>query len=146
VIQVSQALDDKMKPKEIRATLADRVAETLSLFHDFPPIQPTKRHITYMRKGKETDYIEDERDISMLTKLNGNLIYLSSFSKALDITHPCEARTAFMEQLMRSTRSDEGWGTKMTIEAMKAVRPSSEEEGEEGRLKRFSNWLRGKKD
>jgi len=143
---MSTELDEAMKPKEIRTTLADRVAETLSLFHDMPPIQPTKRHITYMRKNKEEQYIEDERDISMLTKLDGNLVYLTSFSKALDITHPCEARTAFMEQLLRSKSSDEGWRMKMAIEGMRAVRPSSDEESEEGRLKRFSNWLRGKKE
>jgi len=125
--------------------IADRVAETLNLFHDMPPIRPTKKELSMMKEGKEYNESTDkERDISMLTNIPSELVYLSSLEKALAVTDPCEARTAFMEQLLRASRSKKGWWSEQTIEAMKAVRPISEGEVTKGRIRRFSDWMGGK--
>jgi hypothetical protein len=133
-----------MKPLATEQRIADRVAETLNLIHDFEPIRPTKRELTKNRKGETYDADkEKERDISMITRIPRSLVFISAWSKALDITHPCEARTATLEQYLRSARSEKGWWADKAEAMMKAVRPISEDEQSKGRIKRFFSWAKG---
>lgn len=137
------SLDEKMKPRQPQQKIADRVAETLNLWHDTPPIQPTKKAITKDRTGETYDeYGKDaERDISMITNIKPELVYLNALSKSLDVAEPCEARSAFMEMINRASRSKEGWWSGQTIEAMKAVRPEMELPEQRGRISRFADWM-----
>jgi len=143
------SIEEKLKAEKPSSNLADKVADTLSLFADTRPLTPTKSSQEF-RWNKEKDMQKydpkNEKDISMLTNISSDLVLLTGLEKALSVTHPCEARTAFMEQMLRSARSKDGWGLKQTIEALKAIRQPSEDEEQAGRLRRFTNWVSGKKE
>jgi len=142
---MSEELDKKMSPfGDSSQTLQDRVAETLNLMHDFEPITPTKKGIDALIKKDKSYKSKDERDISMLTNIPQNLAVLIAYSKALDVTEPCSARTAFTEQLQRSASSVKGWRIDRAIEGMKAVRPFSEEEKIKSKFGRLWDGLRGR--
>lgn len=142
------SLKEKMSPKGGEQRIQDRVAETLNLIHDQPPIQPTGKHLEFIRHGKEYKVDKEgieERDISMLSNITGEMVFLAGIEKSLAVTDPCEARTKFWEQLLRASRSNKGWWAEKGIEMMKAVRPVSEDEKTRGRMRRFTDWMRGSK-
>jgi len=85
-----------------------------------------------------------ERDISMLANIPRNMVILGAYAKSLEVAEPCEARSAFMEQLLRLSRSEKGFGLNKAIDAMKAVRPFSEDEKVKSRFGRLWDSLRGK--
>lgn len=143
---MSQKLKDQMRPKGGEQRLQDRVAETMNLIHDFAPIQPTAKALEHHRKGLKYDVKVEgqaERDISMITNISPEMVFLAGIEKALAVTSPCEARTKFFEQLLRASRSKKGWAIDKSIEMMKAVRPHGEEEKARGKMRRFADWMKG---